>query len=216
MTEQGDTSANHQYYQSTNQEQQVFIPAGHTTQHPTQMQYTHPQTLMTIPSRQPQEQMVYQHQQADPRIAPLSTNFHPQTYVPRHGYSSYFPPEQINKDKERITQLDRMLDASLSRQQGLAEENKNLKKKTEQEGPCANHTSEYELIASEVTTSEDEEYAMGKGGYKEKSTKYKPKGGRKEPRDPKSPRGEKKTVHHKAKDTKNWKIQEKRRRRERK
>ena len=60
MTEQGEPSVNHQYYQSANQEQQVFIPASHTIQHPTQMQYIHPQTHTTVPFRQPQEQVTYQ------------------------------------------------------------------------------------------------------------------------------------------------------------
>ena len=196
MTEQEEQGTNHQYTQATNQEQQAYTHTGQAYPQPMPTHYIQPQIHTTSPFNPQQEQLTYQHQQITPTIAPLSTNFHPQTYIPQHGYSSYFPPEQkTNNDRERITQLERLLGISLSRQQSQVGDNKNLKGKTEQEMAEGKNSPEYDMIDSEMAASEEEDCIKSKGGKKGDKINAQTKRGFKGYRDLKSPNRDKRLQH---------------------
>ena len=104
--------------------------------------------------------MSYQVQTIEPRLAPLSAHVHAQEFIPQHGYSNSFPPNQASNDKERIMQLEKNLEESKTRQINLEDVNRSLKKQANfRTGEHPSHT-DYELVNSDTTTTDSEDHTI--------------------------------------------------------
>ena len=130
MTGQSTMQSNYQYGATAQYGQHVGILPYKVYHQPEQSQYGGAPIPRAMNLNYPQQYHTTQPiQYVDAHPPPLTDNSHPQEHIPNHGYSSYFPPDQANKEKDRIEQLERKMEAFMNQQQTQFVDNRNMMRK---------------------------------------------------------------------------------------